>query len=199
MHYAFVSATSEGGEWTVASAGTTPNLGAMPCELAVSLVPDASSQALAANHRSAPIQNEQLDADIIIAASRTERAELARLSPSVRPRLFTLSEAVLLGRHLQMHQPLESAGVNTVRGVAELLDSQRGVIVIPRPARQRQVLRGRPDRSPLDVPDVHMKGHHAHLRMLKRVLAESTELASQLGRLPSLGAPSEKRDRLGLV
>lgn len=84
-------------------------------------------------------------------------------------------------------------------GVAELLDSQRGVIVIPRPARQRQVLRGRPDRSPLDVPDVHMKGHHAHLRMLKRVLAESTELASQLGRLPSLGAPSEKRDRLGLV
>lgn len=188
MQYTFLSAAPDPGEWSVASAGVAAREGAPMCGIARALVRSEQERCSADAHRSAPLDDAGLQTDLVIAASRAERAALAQRSPEARWRVFTLSEAVLLGRYVETLEPCDATQPGTADQYAQLLDAQRGMLVIPRPQRQRRVL-GLGERAhPLDIPDGHRRRRRAHTGALKRVRAEAAELSSQLASFR--GAPA---------
>ncbi|GAA2177907.1 hypothetical protein GCM10009847_05840 [Leucobacter tardus] len=183
MRYTFLGSTARD-DWAAASAGISARPGAAMCDLARSAVRDPAAAALAAEHRSASV-DEAFAApgpapDLVIVASRAERAALATRDPDLRPRLFTLSEAVLLGRIVAARQN-DGLAVDTSRGAyARLLDAQRGMLVVPRPPRRRPWSGGASTGHPLDIPDDHHRRRGPHMATLKRVRAETEEFASQV-------------------
>lgn len=180
MHYTFLNSMPTIGELDVTSAGVSAREGKSPCELALSLIPAGPARAVAGSHRSIPIDDSQLEADIIIVASRTERSALARRSPGARQKLFTLTEAVLLGRFALDQRPSRAMEIRNTQEYAQLLDANRGRIVIPRPKPKRWSLRSSDDVNLLDIPDAHHERHQVHERILKQVRSEITEFSSQL-------------------
>lgn len=169
----------DGIEWDVVSRGISVVREHPMCRLAVSLLdPGTQDASSAASHVSTQIAQAELDEhDLIIAASREERARLARMQPSTRRRTFTLKEAVALGA-----PPLDagerSRGLAeaspTLAGYAEFLDQRRGRIRVPQQTGLRLPWSAHDD--PRDVPDVHHDSTRRHTRILK----ESRELVRDL-------------------
>ena len=182
MRYTFLGSTARD-DWAAASAGISARPGAAMCDLARSAVRDPLAAALAAEHRSASV-DEAFAApgpapDLVIVASRAERAALATRDPDLRARLFTLSEAVLLGRIVAAQQD-GGPEVDTSPGAyARVLDGQRGMLVFPRPPRRRP-LGGASAGHPLDIPDEHHRRRGPPTATLKRVRAEAAEFAAQV-------------------
>ena len=183
MRYTFLGSTARD-DWSAVSAGISARPGAAMCDLARSAVRDPAAAALASEHRSASV-DEAFAApgpapDLVIVASRAERAALATRDPDLRTRLFTLSEAVLLGRIVAAQQdggPVDDASLSAY---AQLLDAQRGVLVFPRPPRRRPWSGGASAEHPLDIPDAHHRRRGPHTATLKRVSAETEEFAALL-------------------
>lgn len=181
MHYTFASEVDRSRPLTIRSAGTTAQIGSTMCATALSLVPSRSRD-LAAKHMSSSVEDIPLDASLVIVASRTERAVIARAFPEVRPRLFTLTEAVLLGR-FALSKPKPGASPDESMSLfAQLIDAQRGMITIPRNDKRGGTLffsRA----HPFDIPDAHHSNRFAHRNALKRLRAEAVELATLIREL----------------
>lgn len=180
MQHAFLDSVAHADDWSVASAGVSAREGTPPCDLAISYVRADKAYALAAAHRAVPLDRDLLQAKLVIVASRAERAAIAQHSPELRWRVFTLSEAVYLGRSAAPRYPGERARPGTLEQYAQLLDSHRGMLVLPRPRNQRRYLSNWEQPHPLDIPDGHHLRRRAHTNTLKRVRAEITEFATQL-------------------
>lgn len=175
------SRSAEDGEWTILSRGISVVREHAMCRLALSLLGSGTAGAASASgHLSTQITQADLDQPgLIIAASREERARVARMQPSTRGRTFTLKEAVALGR-----PPLDAgerrrfvddaAGEATLEDYAELLDQRRGRVAVEEARRFRLPWSAHDD--PKDVPDVHHDSTRRHTRVLK----ESRELVREL-------------------
>lgn len=178
MQYTFASEVNRSRPLTIKSAGTTAQIGSTMCATALSMVSSGSRDA-AARHASSVVENSPLDATLVIVASRAERAAIARAFPEVRPRLFTLTEAVLLGRSALSKPKREAASDEPMSLFAELIDAQRGMITLPRHDRRLRKL-WLSKAHLFDIPDAHHSGRFAHRKALKRVRAEAAELATMI-------------------
>lgn len=184
---------SDGARWEIRSRGISVVRSHPMCRVAMSLVdPGSPAAASAAGHQSTQIAHADLeDHDLIITASREERARLARMRPSTRQRTFTLKEAVALGRVVPEQGELrrsagEADSAPSLAGYADLLDQRRGRVVLP----QQTGLRlpwSSPD-DPRDVPDVHHDSARRHTRVLKESRDLVRELYGQMSRHLSAGA-----------
>jgi len=148
------------GEWELASAGVVVPGPRHACATVRAMFDgdEILSEGVAA-HRSRQLAAELLDGyALVIAASRDERAAVARLQPAMRDRTFTLREAIALAQ-----EPLTPA--QDVEEVAEQLNTRRGLGMLP-VARKRRLL-ARP--HPLDIPDTHIAGAVRHASALAAV------------------------------
>lgn len=173
MAAAFAGAVADGlaetddRDWAVRSGGTHAHEGRTPCPFVVALAPAA------ARHRSMAIDREDIMlADLVIAVSREERSWIAQQVPESRQTTFTLREALLLDDRMGARPLLESVGeyvaaLNAHRGTIEILPP------VSRPWRRRP-------RHPLDVPDVHGAGRHAHRRALTDVARDAADLGRRV-------------------
>lgn len=175
MQYTFAGNVADRDQWSISSAGISPHSGRVMCEASRTLVPSTVSE-LAVEHRSQPVSEELLTADLVIVASRAERSAVARRSPGVRDRLFTLSEAVILGRSAVVSAPPVETASTPVARFATLLEMQRGTITLPRSRPQRRILSASKSAHPLDIRDGHVLGRAIHRGTLKRVVSETDEL-----------------------
>ena len=135
-------------------------------------------------HASAPLLPADLRRpQLVIVASRAERASIARYAPSLRPLTFTLREANLLGAAPATREEIAAvARIEAAReeplplwGYPELLHRRRGTLSIAQhggPYRQRW--------HPLDLPDAHLGRRAEHRLTLRTVHSESLLLAKGL-------------------
>lgn len=164
-----VQAEAAGVEWSVDSAGVTAEPGRRVCREAAAIEPAI------ALHRSRKLDGDAIDAaDLVIAASLSERAAIARLRPAARTRTFTLREALLLDAELSSGgEPVSAAGY------AVALNSRRGTLELPR---RRTLMRPRAARHPLDVEDVHQRGIRAHRNGLHKADEDVVMLGGRIAR-----------------
>lgn len=163
-----VRTDAAGVEWSVDSAGVTAEPGRRVCREAAAIEPAI------ALHRSRKLDGDAVDAaDLVIAASLSERAAIARLRPAARTRTFTLREALLLDAQLSSGSERIS-----VAGYAAALNSRRGNLDLPR----RTLMRPRAERHPLDVEDVHQRGNRAHRNGLHKADADALMLGGRIAR-----------------
>lgn len=178
MQYGFQQAIAGASDITVGSAGVSARDGASMCDLARTFLTSAEALAVAGDHAARAVDESMLQSDLIVVASRAERGALAQLDPEVRSRVFTLTEAVLLGRSILSSGA--TAPSSSLEDYAVLLDGQRGMVTIPRPARPRRYAPIVASTNPLDLPDGHQRRRGKHRQVLRRIDAEIDELASQV-------------------
>ncbi len=152
------SVGADGGDpWNISSAGITVPSARHACATVRAMfeADETLSEGIAA-HRSVALDADHLELyPLVIAASRAERAAIARLLPSARDRTFTLREAIALSR-----DPL--AEVGDVADLALQMNVRRGRGMVDT-ARSRA---GRSAHHPLDIPDAHTAGAVQHSAML---------------------------------
>jgi protein-tyrosine phosphatase len=187
------SGSVDGTEWAVRSRGISVVRQHPMCRLAASLIdPGTEGAASAASHVSTQIAHADLDEhDLIIAASREERARVARMQPRTRGRTFTLKEAVALGA-----PPLEEGerrrvladgrGPATLADYAEILDRRRGRVRMPQQTGPRFPWSAHDD--PRDVPDVHHDSTRRHTRVLRESRGLVRDLHDQVSHFLSASA-----------
>ena len=152
-------------QWEVMSRGTSVVRENPMCELAASL----SGRVARESHVSQQLTESELGAqDLIIVASREERAHLARLLPSIRTRTFTLKEAVQLGAAMMEAREVERSrvieGERAAAGYAALLNHRRGRTAAPhRPSIRAPWVQAA---DPHDIPDVHHGSPKNHANTL---------------------------------
>lgn len=196
MKYTFLDAVPDAAAWSVSSAGVAASEGNGACEAALPFIRSDELYEQALTHHATQLDDLSLRADLVIVASRAERAIIAQHSPELRWRVFTLSEAVYLGRSAA--EPCDGTETRPVTAseYAQLLDSQRGMLVLPKIRGQHRYLSGAEQPHPLDVPDAHHLRRRAHTRLFKRVRNETAELAAHLSGFrtevnPVQGPPKE--------
>lgn len=184
---------SDVGDWEIRSRGISVVRSHPMCRVAMSMMESGSEAAAsAAGHQSTQIAEADLDDhDLIITASREERARLARMQPSTRQRTFTLKEAVALGRAApdsaeRRQSPVDAGAAPSLAGYADLLDQRRGRIALPQQTGFRLPWSSADD--PRDVPDVHHDSARRHSRVLKESRDIVRELYGQLSRHLAAGA-----------
>lgn len=180
MQYGFQQAIAGAVDIAVGSAGVSARGGASMCELARTFVTSTEARAAAGDHLARPVDESMLQADLIIVASRAERGALAQLDAGARSRMFTLTEAVLLGRQIPRASSSGDTSSSSLASYAELLDGQRGMVTIPRPARPRRYAPMVQAANPLDLPDGHQRRRGKHVRVLRRIGSEIEEFSSQV-------------------
>lgn len=165
----------------VDSAGVAAVEGKPACELSSSLVNqllahrdagDPALESLLAGHVSQLVATSLVtEADLVLALDRGHRAELARLSPTARPKTFTLRQAASLARVVGAYlaagelpvgaPPMPVDAVPRLRWWVGELDAARGLI--PQPSHTTEATQ---DDSaswhPDDVPDPHVMGSEIH-------------------------------------
>jgi protein-tyrosine phosphatase len=174
-------------EWTVISRGISVVRKHQMCSLAASLIDgNAYGAAYASSHVSAQVAESELESqDLIVTASREERARLARMLPASRTRTFTLKEAVALGRpHLDANEltkveALRADGPLTLADYSEFLHQRRGRVPITAPNRVRMPWSTPVD--PQDIPDVHHENSKKHASTLKELREYVRTLHDQMG------------------
>jgi protein-tyrosine phosphatase len=167
MAAVFARRLPDGADWTAASAGVHAHAGESSCPVAVGVEPTAEG------HVSVLLDVPQIDAAaLVITASLSERAEVARLSPRARAKTFTLREALLLGE-------LNSAPVTSLAAYVSLLDAGRGMLSLPQP---RRLPWRRAARGPLDVADVHGAAPRMHRRGLELLEKDAEQLSERVRR-----------------
>lgn len=153
--------------WVVHSAGTHAHDGRAVCPFVAGL------ESRARLHRSAKVSAEDIDmADLVITASREERAWIAQQAPESRAITFTLREALLLDDRLS-----EESRAGTVDDYVAALNGHRGTIDMREPSASRW---RRVPEHPLDLEDVHGTRRRRHLRGLSRVSADAADLGKRM-------------------
>lgn len=176
MQIAFESlaARDESAQWRVVSRGVSVVRAHSMCATAAELTEGEAGHAAAATHRSTQLTDVDVkSAELIIAASRDERAAIARMVPASRTHTFTLKEAVALGALAFDAQERERVAANTADGrtlsaYAELLHQRRGrVPVTPRGRFGAVRALWASGDDPQDIPDVHHGGARRHRETLQ--------------------------------
>lgn len=147
------------------------------CDQSRALVPPgADADDLAATHRPTLLSADQVaGADLVLAADRRTRAEIARLAPGRTARMFTAIEAA--------HLLAAVAAQGSTAGVplAELttrLDDVRGLVELPVARESRWSWRVRPG---VDLLDPHSTAHRVtHRQLLPRLEQVAASLAAGL-------------------
>jgi protein-tyrosine-phosphatase len=169
-----------------ASAGVRAKAGSERCP--------ASVRWLNSKRRKIPVHYSQpvtvdgaRDADLIVALDRAVMGQLLTRLPELRPRLFTLREAVALAAAVR--QPVGNAQhVGSLHGGSDEdtldfmvgeMDASRGLVpVLGRPGRR---LSWRADPPPFDIPDVHRASSSwSHGQVLPMVATETRTLVDSL-------------------
>jgi protein-tyrosine phosphatase len=137
----------------------------------------------------------QLDADriagsaLILTASKAERAAVARIDPSARPRTFTLREAVALAdAEVAVRPEVETDAVDVLDRFAATLNLRRGLTPPAARAARSSFARwfGRPATGdPLDVVDGHLLGDRQHDIALDEVASAVDRLLAAFRRFAS--------------
>jgi protein-tyrosine phosphatase len=174
-------------EWSVISRGISVVRKHQMCSLAASLIDgNAYGAAYAASHVSAQVAESELEnQNLILTASREERARLARMLPASRTRTFTLKEAVALGRppldavELDRLEADRDDGPLTLVDYAEFLHQRRGRIPVTNPSKMR--MPWSPQIDPQDIPDVHHENSRKHASTLKELRELVRTLHDQMG------------------
>lgn len=196
-----VQASSHGDEWVVTSGGIDVNRPAQICERSAELIAsEPQGKEFAASHVSTAVEGDNLDEhELIITASRAERAALARIQPSLRARTFTLREAVGLGKTRVTPAEIQRASRRSepeqVLGLyAAVLNGRRGTVSFPPPPALR--LPWRPVIDPQDIPDVHHAELKQHVGTLKELRAAVGALHGQIDDFLALNRVAEPDDGL---
>ncbi|RZI92683.1 MAG: hypothetical protein EOO67_08140 [Microbacterium sp.] len=160
MQFEFERSVSADGDdpWDVSSAGITVPSPRHACATVRAMfdTDEALSERIAA-HRSVALDADHLELyPLVIAASRAERAAIARMLPSARDRTFTLREAIALSR-----DPL--AEVDDVADLALQMNVRRGRGMVDTARKPRWSLSRT---HPLDIPDAHTSSAVRHSAML---------------------------------
>jgi protein-tyrosine-phosphatase len=137
----------------------------------------------------------QLDADLIagsaliLTASKAERAAVARIDPSARPRTFTLREAVALAEaEVVVRSRPETEADAVLDRFAATLNMRRGLTPPAARAARSSFARwfGRPAAGdPLDVVDGHLLGDRQHDAALDEVASAVARLLAAFRRYVS--------------
>lgn len=187
MHQTFVEGlpAEERSKFDVSSRGVNAEKGNAICgESALLMHGTEEGRTFARSHLSRPIRpSDLISPQLVIVATRAERAILARYAPTLRPLTFTLREANLLGadstsqsERASVARAEEARGAPLpLHGFAHLLHRRRGTITIPQP-----ISRGRQRIDALDVPDDHLRRPHTHGTMLRALRAETEELVASM-------------------
>lgn len=181
--------------WLLSSRGTGLGEPSQICKVVERMLrghPGADRFAL--DHRPRALVAKHLEEqDLVVVATVRERGRLARLSPAVRSRVFTLREATMLGAGVPTPVELDRAADmmaeewNTpARAYARLLSERRGLVTNPPGNWVARGVMGSRGSNPLDIPDGHHRGLLQHTWTLRRVQAEVECLADQISRF--LGA-----------
>lgn len=112
------------------------------------------------------------ESDLILTATKQERAAVARLDMDARSRCFTVLEAIRLGQSVVRDVPAVTEGL---RGYAVRLHGRRGLV----PAARRSWFAPRGS-DPLDLVDMHNLGGRRHRHGLRAVADATNTLARQL-------------------
>lgn len=129
---------------------------------------------LAAEHRARPLDPDAVrGAALVVAASREFRAAVVSAVPEQRGVVFTLLEAVWLGRGYVAEAGV--AGSAAVTAFQRHIDGMRGLRQLPTQPRRMRWRRHRPD--PLDIEDGHVRRAGAHQQTMRTVAAAAQELA----------------------
>lgn len=186
MAFLFESALAEAHPVAVRSAGTMAVAGGKICAVSARVLASRGGGAdYASRHRSVPITASQVSTqDLVLVASREERALLATRFPAQRSRVFTLREGLALSR-----DPLTNTERSWMAGIglrspwtryAALLDRRRGSID----------LGDAPGRFPwskppelMDIPDAHQRGAREHVAGLNRLTAIMDDFGVRAGSL----------------
>lgn len=166
-------ARGAGDGWDVASAGTHALDGAPACAMGASLEPAVGT------HRSAPVAGDLVEnVDLVIAASRVERAWLAREAPEARNRTFTLRELLLLDADLGSWSTPTGRDVPWISHYTAALNGRRGLAVVP--SGRQPGIWSRDREHPLDIADVHHAGPRKHRRGLEAAAEDAVLLGHRL-------------------
>ena len=179
--------------WTIISRGITVTGQEPVCSVAASLLSTDAGREYAESHVSTAVTTRTLRSqDIILTATRAERARVAQLSPDLRSRTFTLREAVVLGRSPFTIAEIDFAAStlapnarDRLGGYPLLLNIRRGLVPMPAPRRSLPFLRPTQD-DPIDIPDVHVEGAHRHKSVLEAERDDVRTLWAQIAALLAL-------------
>ncbi|MBA3780854.1 MAG: hypothetical protein H0X12_03255 [Nocardioides sp.] len=135
----------------MASAGWDAAAEGRWCPSARALVhEDDDARELAETHRARLLDHEMvLAADLVLAADRRSRAEVARRAAGHTAHLFTLTEAALLAAAVAERR---GADVHDLAQLVEEMDAARGTVSLPQARVSRWPGRSRPG---IDIPDAH--------------------------------------------
>lgn len=183
MAYSFAEAArAHATTWTVSSGGVSAKEPLAICEIAAGILSEHGvGDEVIASHRALRVVPDHLDRqDLIITASKDERAIVAMMRPALRSRTFTLNEAVALGSVAPIESELESSSAAAAGDAGRLahyagvLHLRRGTMLVPPPvAPSRRRRRVEPD--PHDIPDVHHRRRRPHTATLNEAW-QSTQL-----------------------
>lgn len=178
---------------TVTSRGTLVSHPDPMCDISASVIAQGESgREFAEAHRSAPLVSAELESqDLILVASRAERAKIAQMSPGLRSRTFTVREALALGAPATTSADLELVARSRdpheklrLGGYAQLLHQRRGTVAMPS---SRQLPWKRVAIDPIDIPDVHHRRRPQHVATLRAAQEDVRNLHGQIRRFLSAG------------
>lgn len=159
----------------VVSRGVRADLGDPMCDVALaSLPPEAAARGEA--HRSRLLKRGDVErAALILTATTRERAAVALLDPSARPRTFTVREFVLLsaiddGRIADRPGDLSALG-SALHG--------RRALLATRPE-HRGIVRRRSVTPVLDIPDAHRESAARHRALFPSMLSDTRAVLEAL-------------------
>ncbi len=187
MMEAVFRAAVPGAAWRVSSAGTR----VVAHRLSMCEVSAAVSDVDPRRHVARQVDAAMLrDHDLVITASRAERAALGAMAPTLRWRTFTLREALILSGGLADGRG--DAGVDghlsILERYASALHRRRGIVDVPRTRRRFPV--GREPDDPLDLPDVHGARLSRHRSVLDAGARDVRTLAGRLREAVAQTPPS---------
>lgn len=166
-------------DWSISSAGVHADRTRSMCRRVVALLRAEGVPVDAlGGHNSNPVEIQRLlDADLVVVASRTERAAVAKAVPEARRKTFTLLEAIALGDleitpgELEASRESDTA-IDPVAAYVRILNGRRGLAV------ERPTPRRFSRRHPWDISDGHNQSSRAHDSTI-RVTADATRLLAE--------------------
>lgn len=163
------------GHVAVASAGVRVE-GARPaCREVVAFRREPMWQQLGSRHLARGLESDMIrEAALVVTATREQRSMVVAEAPECRGTVFTLREALWLGRDYE--RDASTPAPHAVAAFREHIDGMRGLRQLPTPRRHRLWPRAVAD--PLDIPDGHGLRARAHHAAMRAALASGNELAA---------------------
>lgn len=121
------------------------------------------------------------EAGLVLAADRAVLGTLIRMDPTVRDRLFTITEVAALGPPIAAERPtyVVPADGGDLSGVLSwwvaAMDSARGLVDMSEPAERRFPWPRRATVDGYDVPDAHVAGNGVSHRRMLPLLVEAVD------------------------